>query len=355
MPRKGEYEDLTGKRFSGTTVTSLSDRTDKRKSKFWNCMCDCGQTHVAEGSNLRRGHVKSCGCLKFSHEDFTDKTYGLLTAKSLDYEDDNGARFWKCLCKCGNYTSVRSTSLKNGNTKSCGCLKREDFSGQKINMLTCIEFKYFKNKMTYWLCKCDCGKEIITSIKSVKCGRTKSCGCFNKSYEDFTGRTYVYLFVESLDFIDDKGKRHWKCKCRCGNYVTVYSSGLKSGNTKSCGCLKIEKASGENSPNWNNKLTKEEREENKNRTLSPRYGKWHKRVLKRDWYTCQCCRIKNGSLQAHHVYSWHSHKKLRYITKNGVTLCKSCHQKFHKIYTNKFNNRKQFKEFIKNYGKNKTS
>lgn len=30
--------------------------------------------------------------------------------------------YWKCKCECGNYTTVRSDCLKDGNTKSCGCL-----------------------------------------------------------------------------------------------------------------------------------------------------------------------------------------------------------------------------------------
>lgn len=35
----------------------------------------------------------------------------------------NGCIVWKCRCDCGNIVEVRGTSLKNGNTKSCGCKK----------------------------------------------------------------------------------------------------------------------------------------------------------------------------------------------------------------------------------------
>ena len=34
----------------------------------------------------------------------------------------------------------------------------------------------------------------------------------------------------------------WKCKCECGNEVTVKSIDLRRGHTKSCGCLKMEMA-----------------------------------------------------------------------------------------------------------------
>lgn len=35
------------------------------------------------------------------------------------------ATLWKCQCECGNTITVRAPHLKNGNTKSCGCLRDE--------------------------------------------------------------------------------------------------------------------------------------------------------------------------------------------------------------------------------------
>ena len=35
---------------------------------------------------------------------------------------------WKCQCDCGNILTVRANSLKTGNTKSCGCYKKEKIS-----------------------------------------------------------------------------------------------------------------------------------------------------------------------------------------------------------------------------------
>src|SRR5262245_21105077 len=33
--------------------------------------------------------------------------------------------WWKCVCQCGNQAIVRQSSLRSGNTRSCGCLRRE--------------------------------------------------------------------------------------------------------------------------------------------------------------------------------------------------------------------------------------
>lgn len=40
-------------------------------------------------------------------------------------ENRNGHPWWLCLCECGNFKEVSSNNLRNGSTKSCGCLKEE--------------------------------------------------------------------------------------------------------------------------------------------------------------------------------------------------------------------------------------
>ena len=35
-----------------------------------------------------------------------------------------------------------------------------------------------KNQHAYWLCKCECGKEIIADCSALLRGNTKSCGCY---------------------------------------------------------------------------------------------------------------------------------------------------------------------------------
>lgn len=36
-----------------------------------------------------------------------------------------GKRKWLCYCECGNYCYANSSELKNGHTKSCGCLRKK--------------------------------------------------------------------------------------------------------------------------------------------------------------------------------------------------------------------------------------
>lgn len=58
---------------------------------------------------------------------------------------------------------------------------------------------------------------------------------------DRKGLVYGRLTVVDRAPNDDRGRTMWNCLCKCGNAVSVRSSGLASGNTKSCGCLNDEK------------------------------------------------------------------------------------------------------------------
>src|SRR5688572_8379233 len=42
---------------------------------MWICVCDCGRDAIAAGSDLRRGNVKSCGCLVTTHGLSRSRTY----------------------------------------------------------------------------------------------------------------------------------------------------------------------------------------------------------------------------------------------------------------------------------------
>jgi recombination endonuclease VII len=58
----GKVKDLTGKRFGVLTVVSLSDKRTKTNAKYYNCVCDCGNSFVVRQSSLVTGNTISCGC-----------------------------------------------------------------------------------------------------------------------------------------------------------------------------------------------------------------------------------------------------------------------------------------------------
>lgn len=58
--------------------------------------------------------------------DLTGQRFGRLVAvKPLRRRYTTGAVMWKCVCDCGRYTTVPSTSLRSLHSKSCGCWHRD--------------------------------------------------------------------------------------------------------------------------------------------------------------------------------------------------------------------------------------
>lgn len=56
--------DLTGQRFGRLTVIKKVPPTTKQTNARWLCACDCGGVTTVLGITLRKGEARSCGCLK---------------------------------------------------------------------------------------------------------------------------------------------------------------------------------------------------------------------------------------------------------------------------------------------------
>jgi hypothetical protein len=58
---------------------------------------------------------------------------------------------------------------------------------------------------------------------------------------DITGRRFGRLVVLNRHAINSADRKpRWRCQCDCGAEVIVRRTSLKSGNTRSCGCLHNE-------------------------------------------------------------------------------------------------------------------
>jgi len=57
-----------------------------------------------------------------------------------------------------------------------------DLIGQKFGRLVVKKYIGAKNRHFLWLCKCDCGNKYIVIGQALKNGNTKSCGCLKKKH-----------------------------------------------------------------------------------------------------------------------------------------------------------------------------
>lgn len=131
----GKLIDITDQRFGKLTVIQNEGKLDGRHY-FWKCICDCGKEVVKEGSQLRAGNVKSCGCGKYDglkryNMEQSEKAliepgrkFGKLTViKSIGFKqqvEGHKRRWYLCKCDCGNVKEVMGNMLTQNQVMSCG-------------------------------------------------------------------------------------------------------------------------------------------------------------------------------------------------------------------------------------------
>ena len=137
-------KDLTGKVFGRLTVLGFVGMRP-RKIGFvasWQVQCSCGSAPlICISADLNRGSIISCGCRKKEHlqalrEDLTGLSFGrLIVIRKSDTQIARKAYKWECLCSCGTTKIISGSSLKQGLTKSCGCLQKEHCKNMAFMML----------------------------------------------------------------------------------------------------------------------------------------------------------------------------------------------------------------------------
>jgi len=115
-----QWPSLIGNRYGALTVVEQAE-SSAAGHRRWVCRCDCGNSCIVLGSNLKRGTTVSCGCKK--QRDLTGMHIGKLTV--LERSDRYGSRgsrkqrLWKCRCDCGTITYKATDTLTNGSVSMC--------------------------------------------------------------------------------------------------------------------------------------------------------------------------------------------------------------------------------------------
>ena len=99
------------------------------------CRCDCGDMHTVLARQLISDRTKSCGCAKpdiCREKQVLHIKPGKRFARLVILEtflgpqaDGYNRTMCQCRCDCGNITTAAYQALRSGNTKSCGCLRKE--------------------------------------------------------------------------------------------------------------------------------------------------------------------------------------------------------------------------------------
>ena len=264
-------EDFIGRKFGKLLVEARGEdyiSPNGVKLKRWKCRCECGNVINVTTSQLKRGQ-KSCGCIS-TRDDLTGRKYNNLTVLYAvdDYVSPKGAHMsrWHCKCDCGNEVDVLGMSLKDGSTKSCGCISNynhgishkrvypEEVIGNRYGYLIVKECKEYKGKISNakFLCKCDCGKEKIITYGALIKNEKISCGCKDNKkvpHKRIQAKSVINEKFGELTVLEElephitpngSKQRIVKCLCSCGNTLTMRLTSAKQ-NGKCTNCLYAEK------------------------------------------------------------------------------------------------------------------
>lgn len=322
-------------------------------------------------------------------KDLSNKKFSRLTAiKIVGYNKYNTA-IWECVCECGNIKNYASTTLLNGSATSCGCLKKEKSRatklshikiGDKFGRLTIKEMCIIDG-LTYWKCLCECGQETTVYTSALTSKNTKSCGCLHKEVisgykENLVGEKFGFLTVKKY-LTSVKDKHHssslWECLCDCGKTKKVITYHLKSGMVKTCGCNLSRK--GINNPNWKGGVSP------LHIRIREAIAQWRIDSLRNGRYRCCLTGAKGSEIVVHHVnkqfneileeaiskldiqknyltgdYSLEEMEELKkevvqlhYKYGLGIVLHKDLHRMFHSLYGKTNTTKEQFEEFKELY------
>lgn len=222
--------DLTGHRYGQLTVLAPAENVGGRTA--WLCRCDCGNEVVIKGSRLRNGHTKSCGCIRGPD--------GVRTALGLTYVDGTCVEMLAARTVRSNNTSGvpgvdwlakkqrwRASICFKGKRRYLGSYKKFE---DAVNARKQAEENLFDTFLDVYA-----GKVPKSELKGIE----EVCPAIARNYSDqrldLTGQRYGQLTV--LAPAENIGSMTaWRCRCDCGKETVVMTGHLRNGQTTSCGC-----------------------------------------------------------------------------------------------------------------------
>lgn len=187
-----------GLKFNNLEIIETTGEHNSDGSIIYKCKCKCGKTYLATIIQLRK-KIVSC-CFNKQSKRITNarknigRKFGRLEIIDVTEQRSHNHIVYKCKCDCGNEYFSIITNLKNGSTKSCGCLQEENYINLKMD-------------------------------------------AYNKAKENIGLKFGRLEIINVGDTQESDGSFLYHCLCDCGNFHTATITNMKRGQVKSCGCL----------------------------------------------------------------------------------------------------------------------
>ena len=136
------------------------------------------------------------------------QVFSHLTILGVQFRIPEGGHFRSHVvaqCDCGQVVVVKKKLLTDGSKKSCGCTRSQTQRsnadpasqlrvGEKFSRLTVIGVEFHVDfgggSRQYVVCECECGAITITTRRALRSGNTKSCGCLFRKNPNTKARTH---------------------------------------------------------------------------------------------------------------------------------------------------------------------
>ena len=133
--------------------------------------------------------------------DLTGKRLGRWTVLRRGENSSDGKVRWECRCECGESRLVERSSLRSGDSQSCGCLQREIQSKRQQGIPGAASRSYVlhqykasaKNRHLSWTLT-EQEFDALTQGSCVYCGIAPSTVCRRSHYGDF-----IYNGIDRID------------------------------------------------------------------------------------------------------------------------------------------------------------
>ena len=139
-----------------TVIKRAEQNTSDNKPRWeCKCSCGNYITvaggHLRSGHTQSCGCLQAEVARKINYKDISNQKFGKLTALENIGSNSQGQALWKCQCECGNIIVAKGSELRSGHIQSCGCAHSR--GEEKISKILRENQILFNSQQTFDTCR----------------------------------------------------------------------------------------------------------------------------------------------------------------------------------------------------------